>query len=67
MKAKMFCKGDKYNSIEDFLVDYRNPRSSRYTYYNQKLMHINFVGGMRLNSIVSAIDKGILYKVIANE
>jgi len=65
-KPRMFSRGDKYESIEDFIADYRDYDSSRYTYWHTKLMHINFVAAMCLGSLMIAVDNGVLYRAIRN-
>lgn len=61
---RMFCKGEAYRCLEDFIADWRSLESSRYTYWNHKLMHVNFVAGMRLSSLSDAIDRGVLSRAV---
>lgn len=67
MYKRKYQRGDPYQSIEEFLADYRNMQGSRYAFWYNKLMHVDFVCAMRLSSIISAIRDGILYKAIKNE
>jgi len=64
---KLYCKGDAYASLGDFIADWLNPKSSRYAYFGHKLMHINFVAGMRLSGLHEAVGNGKIYRAIRKE
>ena len=65
-RIRMFRKGNQYQSIEDFIHDYTDYQGSKYVYWNDKLMHINFAAAMRLSSLMQAVQKGTLWKAVRN-
>lgn len=64
---RKFEKGAVYSTFDEFLSDCRDSAGSRFVYWNNKLMHVNFAGGMSLNGLTAAIGRGILFRATRKE
>jgi hypothetical protein len=65
---RKFRKGDIYTTFEEMYANLRGkPLDHAYAYFNHKIMHINFLFGMRVSCLEAAIRGGRIWRAEKND